>query len=529
LPVGLNLLQEMRRTGALNRGKVMGGLRKFLRAAPAALALCGAAGGLGAAPAAEPDPKTLQRNIERLEKSAAAYDQGDCKTALRFGLPLIAATGSTGLGDEAEAVAHEIVVRCETESGANEKAYAHALAGTRLENSSDYLWLVRLGVELDTKEFDAAVATVEAMSQGRGKALNAIPLQWMWSINRQLKDAGKDDLRGRFLKVLAGDAYAPIEAYGPIDGFRSGYAEMLLAAGDEAAAGPLIAGLADPTALVRASLDPRTRAFVPPSVDFRAAAERQLALHKQAAAIHDDRLAPLNYAADDLRLLGRPQEALELLQSASARVDDPATFSDRDEQLVWWWDGIGRSHAALGQYEESVAAFGKGAALNEGGSLNISQVINLASYQLRFGRAEEALKTMAAFDDPKRTGSPYGEMQVRIVRGCARALTGRNAEAAADLAYLTAHDKDDPGGRTELLLCMGDLDGAAAAVIERLQDPERSAGALLFLSDYDDPPVPFPNDRIRTHLKALKERPDVKAAIEKAGGTRRFPLQRIET
>lgn len=507
----------------------MGELRELARVVPVVLALCYATNGIDAASAAEPDRDAQIRNMERLQKSVAAYDSGDCKTALKLALPLIDTRNSTALGDHGAVAAYEIIVHCQAETAANEKAYAHALAGTRLENSSDYLWQARFWFELNASRFDAAVATVEAMAQGRGKALNAIPLQWMWMLNRSLKDAGKDDQRGRFLKVLASDFYAPEEAYGPIDGFRSEYIEMLLRVGDETGAAALTAALVSPEALVKASLDARTRKFVPEPLDFRAAAERQLALHKEAAAIYTDRLAPLNYAAHDLRLLGRPQEALELLQSASARVDDPAAFADRDEQLVWWWDGIARSYAALGRYEEAVAAFRKGAALNEGGSPNVSQTINLAFHQINFGREEDALETMAAFDDPERKGSPYGEMQVRIARGCARALSGRSSEAAEDLAYVEAHDKDDPGGRTYLLLCMGNLDGAAAAVIEQLQDPERSADALVRLSDFDDPPVPLPENPFETGWKALKERPDVQAAIEKAGGTRRFPLQGGET
>ena len=80
----------------------------------------------------------------------------------------------------------------------------------------------------------------------------------------------------------------------------------------------------------------------------------------------------------------------------------------------------------------------------------------------------------------------------------------------------------------DLYLCLGDMDGAAAAFIRRLEDPDRRADALLQLSDYDDPPVKRPPHPVHSRLEALKSREDVKAAIEKAGGIRRFRLQRGE-
>jgi len=69
------------------------------------------------------------------------------------------------------------------------------------------------------------------------------------------------------------------------------------------------------------------------------------------------------------------------------------------------------------------------------------------------------------------------------------------------------------------------MDGAAAAMMRRLEDPERRAGALLQLSDYDPQPANGPHDPIDLRLDDLKRRADVKAAIERAGGIRRFEVQ----
>jgi tetratricopeptide (TPR) repeat protein len=216
---------------------------------------------------------------------------------------------------------------------------------------------------------------------------------------------------------------------------------------------------------------------------------------------------------------------VQLLQAVSERLADPKAFEDSDERINWYWDAIGRSEAALGHYDEAVAAFRKGAAAAEDGSPNVSQVINLALFQARALRGEEALKTLAAFDEPGRTASPYGLMEMRAARGCAHAVAGHRAEARAELDYMLAHEADHPEALSDLLLCMDDMDGAAASFIRRLGNEDQRVAALIQLSDYDPPPVPHPGDPIDGRLAKVKVRADVQAAIARAGGLRRFPLQ----
>lgn len=481
--------------------------------------------GLGGAAAAEPLSPALRPKVERLQHAAEAYDRQDCKTALALARPLLGGGGTPRLPDELEALAYDLVVGCEGDT-AKDRAYADALAGTRLEHSSDSLWHQRLLLEIQAERLDAAVATIEAMTQGRGAALNTVPDDWMSFIRRKL-DADKPaaPLRRRFLKALSDDTYAPDAGDSRKDSYRVAYAIMLAEAGERDSARSKVVALRSPYWLRQASVDPRLRSFLPADLDLRAATEAMLAADRDEMGRHPDRLDPVLNAAGDLRELGRPQESLDLLASVAGRIGDPAAFTDRDRKLVWWWDSMGRSNAALGKYDEAIAAFRKGAALQEDGMPNVSQVINLADAQIDFGRAEDALKTLAAFDDPKRRGSPYGEMQLRFARGCASFLAGHKAEAAADLAYARAHEKDDPETVSSLLLCMGDMDGAAAVVVRRLDDPEQRVGALLELSDYDNPPVALPPNPVASGRKALKERPDVKSAIARAGGIRRFHVR----
>jgi tetratricopeptide (TPR) repeat protein len=508
-----------------------------------------AAAALPAAVPAAPRAESPERQAERVLEIREAYERKDCDSVLRLAPPIVDRTPS-GLPEEMEMAVHETVILCKVDKDSKADAYAHALRVTGLEYSSDWLWRFRLALEMDQGKWDSAVATVAAMSQGRGAALNAIPTDFMFRLEDGVADTGRRDLRKRLLALLASDSYDPDDLTLPSDGFRLIYARMLAADGDSEGARRIVTGLRDPSQIAAASLDPALRHFLPAEVDIRGAAESALAAHREAMARQPDMLAPMLDAVMNLRQLGRAEEALGLLQAAGKKLDEAAArraraesaggnaaealedplmqdeaFADEFERLPWFWDAYAKTYEMLGRYDDAVRAYGRGGEAEESGALNVSQLLNLADMQVRFNRPEDALRTLAVFDDPKRERSPYGEMVLRYVRGCAHAFAGRPAEAAADLAFAKAHVEDHPGAHSHLLLCTGDMDGAAAAVIKRLDDPDGRAAMLLKLSDYDDPPANVPPDPMTPRYKALKARPDVKAAILRAGGIRRFRVQ----
>jgi tetratricopeptide (TPR) repeat protein len=409
---------------------------------------------------------------------------------------------------------------CHLQAKRLDQAYSLALRGTALVESSPELWNIRLDIEAWQKRYAEAVTTLEAMTQGHGAALNAIRLGWMWELLQGLKDSGATEARTRALKLLASDAYAPAETYGSNDGFRYSYAQDRLAAGDLAAAGPVVARLEEPFNIAAASLDPRMRGFLP-SVDLAAAATKGLARHQEWMARQPDRLRPLIAAAQNLRQLGRPKEALAVLKSAEPRLDKLTEAEDSDH-LNWWWNELAITYEVLNRPDEAVDAYRKGAKANEDGVPNVSQLINLALAQNRFGRPKDALATLATRDLSSEGASPYGTMLYRRARACALHLDGRGGEGAADVAYIRSHEKDAPGSVTDLHLCLGDMEAAAASAIRRLEDPELRPVLLLELSDFDLAPPPLATDRTARNLDLLKKRPDVKAAIDRAGGTRRF-------
>lgn len=358
------------------------------------------------------------------------------------------------------------------------------------------------------------------MTQGHGATLNAIRIDWMWALLRGMKDSGAAEVRTRTLKLLASDSYAPAETYGSNDGFRFSYAQDRLAAGDSAAAGPVVARLDKPLNVATASLDPRMRGFLP-SMDLAAIAAKSLIRHQEWMAREPDRLRPLIAAAENLRQLGRGKEALAVLKSAEPRLDKLSAAEDSDH-VNWWWNELAITYETLRRPDEAVEAYRNGSKASEGGIPNVSQLINLALAQNRFGRPRDALATLALRDLSAGGASPYGTMLYRQARACALHLDGRGREGSADVAYVKSHEKDAPGAVTDLYLCLGDMEAAAASAIRRLEDPELRPDLLLELSDFDLAPPPLATDPTARNLELLKKRADVNAAIDRAGGTRRF-------
>jgi tetratricopeptide (TPR) repeat protein len=449
----------------------------------------------------------------------AAAEAGDCALVLKRAEPFVKRRKGV-LPNDLTVTLYDAIAACHIEANRNDEAYSAALSGTALAESTPKLWQIRLFSEIARKRWTDVAATLEAMTQGHGATLNDLPIPVMWELLDGMKKDGAAETRTRVLKLLASDSYAPSETFGSNDGFRLLYAQDRIAAGDTAAAGPVIARLEDPSNIANASLDPRMRGYLA-STDLAAAATRRLARHREWVAREPDRLRPLIAAATNLRQLGRAKEALDLLRSAEPRLDKLTETEDSDH-VNWWWNELALTYEALHRPDEAVEAYRNGSKASEDGVPNVSQLINLALAQLRFGRPRDALATIALRDLSAKGASPYGIMLYRRARACALHLEGRGGEAKADVDYVVSHEKDAPVAVTELHLCLDDMDSAAASVIRRLEDPEQRPVMLLELSDFDLAPPPLPTDRNARNREALKKREDVKAAIARAGGTRRF-------
>lgn len=463
-----------------------------------------------------------------LLRGAEAADRDDCVAALKQINPVIAHGEFSTLPEQGRAALLQVASYCELETKQYGKALTHARTITTYLSPPAEAWRLRFGLEVKEGQYAAAVGTLDAIQKQAPAVVGDLDKDWIWSLFRKLKaDEELATPRSLFLAVVSRPGFAPEAEELNFEWLRLEYARDLAAAGDKTGAAQVIGKLRKAAALYDASLDldPVVRSAVGANFDLRAAYEREIEMLNQMSALRPGLLNLVLETSRAQRTIGQPEAALATLEAARPDGILSKQFSDRAEWLNWWWDEMGRAYTQLGRYDDAVAAFASAIEGGENGMSNVSQTINLGYVHNYFGHPEATLPLLAPFEDNANAASPYGMMEFHLARGCAAQAAGKPDIAARDLAYAKAHDTDHPEALSDLLMCMGDLDGAAASVVARLDDPKRRLSALKQLSDYAPRPASAPVRSIDASLQKLRERADVKAAILRAGGTRRFNVQ----
>ena len=485
------------------------------------LAMLGAAAAANALPL-DRDPPA---DASIWQTAEHAFHSGDCPTVMRLIAPHLENPVPQVDTDPFLSTGYEWLTACAWQQKDKDLAYRYALEGTGRNLGSDMLWRMRYLLELEKPRDAAAVATIEAMAQGHIAALNALEIYAFSELYLRLKQEHQEDLRRRLLSALLDKGYSPPEPLASMDEFRQEYVAMLYAAGDKAGAETQVRKIEDPRIATELSFDPRFRPMLGPDFDPRASVERNLAKARAAMQEHPDMIKPIAETAGHLLKLGRAAEALAVLETARARIESKNGFTDAAKETNWWWDQLSHSYVMLGRFDDAVAAMRAGSDAGELGKPNVSQTINLADLQIGFGKGELALETLKPFSMGERKLTPYGELAFRSAHGCANVLAGHKEAITEDLVFAQAHEAENSSALKRLQICAGDLDGAASSTIRQLDDPERRAAMLVSLSDYDDPPVRLPEKIYSGNWGKVKARADVKAAIARAGGTRRIHLQ----
>jgi tetratricopeptide (TPR) repeat protein len=496
-------------------------MRRFLLLAGATLIAMLGAPLAAAADKSPPDAK------KALSEALEAYRRNDCARVASLAAPVIATPASTDARQLS--LAYDLNIDCAWKAKDLAKAGDYAKREIALDESSDFAWRIAIVADFEAKHPGAALDTIDRMlTKGRAGTLNGFPPAYLLQKHNQLEREGDAADDARLLAVLANPAYDPDEVSAKVDGMgdyvRALYARKLVAAGKRDEARAMAADLEGYQAMMEVAFDPGLRALRDRPVDFLAAVEADLARHRAMLDRYPHALSVINAEAMDLYRLGRNDDAIALLNATKPHLATPDAFDDLERMLPWFWNALGYAYLATGKYDEMVDSFAKGGQLKENGAPNVSQMINLADQQVVFGRAKEALATldrMGAAPD----ASPYGLMQVRIVRGCAYAELGQVDKARADLSYAMAHESDDPATVTALDLCLGDEDAAAASYVRRLAAPVSRRIAMMELADYDTPDPRTPKSPFAARADRVQKRPEVVAAIRAAGGPVRIHLQ----
>jgi hypothetical protein len=352
--------------------------------------------------------------------------------------------------------------------------------------------------------------------------------QTVSSLLFQLKTAGQNGDRVRFAEALFRIGWPGGGDVESGDFIRSILLEDRLAAGDNAAARNYADGVTSLGTTVPLLLGKRYDVALPAGADrlalLRAAIAHQDQATREALDAAPGDLMHLVERSNYLRSLGRDEEALALLRPHL--VDVPATAAS-GEHGMWVVNEAASALATLGRDDEALALMDRIAALPlaDNPSL-ISLRVNHLGMLWEAGRNEEVLLRAAALEaDAERFASDFGKTWIASARVCALASLGRGAETAPFVARLRGWSEVNPVALSHAYLCLGDDAAAAALMVHRLEaaDPDP---AIQALQDYALGEVRGPAAALHQRLIALRERPEVRAALERVGRRMTLPLAR---
>ncbi|WP_395330270.1 hypothetical protein WBP06_17415 [Novosphingobium sp. BL-8H] len=461
--------------------------------------------------------------VKAMPRLQSSMNGNDCTGAMKVVSPILARKDFPSLDARLQAPILLAATLCEGNSNQIEPALVHARALTALPAAPDVAWRMRFGLELDSQRYGDAVTTLEAI-QKVPSAAATIEDNWIFTLAQRFDGKPDDPDFVRLAALISGDGFAPARYNLDFEFLRLAHARHLAKAGkiDEAKAA---LGKVRLGSLYReASLDPVLRGLLPADFKLSDAYKREIATIEKMSIERPGLLGLPIALSGAQRALGQDQQALATLESARPEGALAKQFSDIGEQHIWWWNAMSQSYKRLGRYDDAVAAFRKAVDKGEMGRANISQTINLGFLQLHFGHYADALATLETIDvNAPGAASPYGLMAWHDAHACAAHMAGKADLAAADLAYVKAHEGDAAAVLTEVLACLGQTDAAAATVIARLDNPQQSAGALQELSTFLEPKT-LPESPTAATYKAIAARSDVQAAATRAGGARIFDV-----
>jgi hypothetical protein len=308
-------------------------------------------------------------------------------------------------------------------------------------------------------------------------------------------------------------------------------ARDLLERGRGSEALTVISAINSPRTILSLRVDRRFEGLVrlaPARFDVMAAADRRIHDYQQAVQREPrslDALVQLTYAYLDA---GRYAETLRTAGLVLARVQDPnvfhAAYDDDETALNWLLNNYGHALEATQPWEDAKGVLEIASEGLEHGTLNISNVINLAWFYGCLGRADEALRVLAEIPEDASTLSPYGRMQWHEVRLIAAVEKGDLPLVRLSLEYMRAHQDDATVAYLEALLWAGHEAEAARLLVARLADPARYVDALLAVQSYKDPHAPPVVMRYREKWRKVISRPEVRRAIAKVGHIESVPL-----
>lgn len=331
----------------------------------------------------------------------------------------------------------------------------------------------------------------------------------------------------RMYDALVAINYQPPEGYHD-DPFRLDHARLLLERGRVQEARARLEGVIDPQVIMTIRIsrvfDPlRTDPAFEQRLDIAAAGEASIARARADLAREPRKLAHVIQLSALLRDMGHSDEALALVEEVLPRAQAPdaaQNFDDLADQINWLLNAKADLLYDLGRNEEARTIYSEAMTAGELGSGNVT--IDFAGMLNAEGRGADALQVLQVLGRITQ----YGDNWMQAEMACAAEQAHDTAARDEAMTQLRAHEVANPGALMHALLCINNIDEAAALMIRRLGNPKQRETALVALQPYHQLPTRhMPMEALELQrLAQVRERPDVRAAVDAVGRIEPTPI-----
>lgn len=460
-----------------------------------------------------PRPDTFDELVSRLDPAMA---ENRLEDALAIASAITAHPDFPLASDATRLAATYLIGLLNLELGHPDAAVTPLVTATTMNGATADHWIARIDAQERTGDrITAAHSLAEMIARFPGVATRLDPTYLIYMAT------DPDPAMGLELRaaLLNSDWHDPAESVAWLL-----HVDELLASGALDRARAVVARITDPKDLVQIHAVhryDRLTADLPP-LDIPAVFAAALAEHRREASAPDADLQAYQTLAFALFARGQLTEALTATDTALA-LPDAEVGSETWRSRTWVMDTRARVLMALGRGNDAAVQSQAAAARIEAGSTDLSQAINLGWLYLRLDRNAEALATTTGVDES--AGATFDVMLTVQVRACAATALGDGPTAEAAYAFLADNWRVAPRAVMDALLCRGDVDGAAAVMVRRLEDADLAITAFAELHTYLPAPDPTPFDtRLVDGDAIIAARPDVMAARDRIGRLFSIPI-----
>lgn len=410
------------------------------------------------------------------------------------------------------------------ERGEADIAHRWLVLATEFKQADSADWHTRLRAAYDLKDYSDAARCVTQIARRWPKTLVEIREQAIFRIGIQLKEEKSDDAYRDLLESLFDAEWTSNDA--DPDALWVDLTRLLLARNDVRKAKQAASRVHVPLEIVALRADRRFDRITrkdPEAFDVARAIDSALKNAEAEAHASPDRLQPLMRLQIRLLESSKFERVISIADDVIAKTTASSgakTYADFDDYYVWFLDHRAQALAWLGRWDEGLKQREKAARRPEGGQMNVSQVINLGELYNALGRPRDALDAIAEVG----AMSPYGRMQLEMVRLDASLQLDDTQAAANHLAFMREHRTDAIGTWQTALVIADDSQGAVNLLLERLKREDWRNQALVEIQDYADLPATPVLSKRRAQWKALLARPEVRSAIENVGRIERYEI-----